>query len=177
MVDTTIPYQIVVFMQEYCITGGVYLREQRLSDYLNDKRETNIMLRNASVARLEDPAKILGTTSTAFIPKAGVLMVFEPPQPVQHTIPRFIKYPKAKYSVFFVMDGMEARGEIHMQQALDLHQVMAEPTLTFLPITQASVTIKANSKFMLNQETIVVNLLHIRFIGEIQPKSPTQPRQ
>jgi hypothetical protein len=177
MVDTTIPYQIVVFMQEYCITGGVYLREQRLSDYLNDKRETNIMLRNASIARLEDPAKILGTTPTGFIPKAGVLMVFEPPQPVQHTIPRFIKYPKEKYTVFFVMDGMEARGEIHMQQALDLHQVMAEPTLTFLPITQASVTIKANSKFMLNQVTILVNLLHIRFIGEIQAKSPTQPRQ
>jgi len=177
MVDTTVPYQIVVFMQEYCISGGVYMREQRLSDYLNDKRETNIMLRNASVARLEDPAKILGTTPTAFIPKAGVVMVFEPPQPVPHTIPRFIKYPKEKYNVFFVMDGMEARGEIHMQQALDLHQVMAEPTLTFLPITQASVTLKANSKFMLNQETIVVNLLHIRFIGEIQSKSPTQPRQ
>lgn len=176
MVDTTVPYQIVVFLHEYCIAGGVYLREQRLSDYLNDKRETNIMLRSASVARLEDPAKIVGTTQTAFIPKAGVVMVFAPPQPVQHTIPRFIKYPKEKYSVFFVMDGMEARGEIHMQQALDLHQVMAEPTLTFLPITQASVTIKANSKFMLNRETIVVNLLQIRYIGEIQPKSPTQPR-
>jgi hypothetical protein len=177
MVDTTIPYQIVIFMQEYCISGGVYLKDQRLSDYLNDKRETNITLRNASIAKLEEPTKPLGTTAIAFIPKSGVVMVYEPPQQVQHSIPRFIKYPKEKYSVFFVMDGMEARGEMHMQQALDLHKVMAEPTLTFLPITQANVTINANSKFLLNQVTVVVNLLHIRFIGEIQVKPPTQPRQ
>jgi hypothetical protein len=177
MVDTTIPCQIVILMQEYLISGGIYLREQRLSDFLNDKRENNIMLRNAGVARLEDPAKVLEILPIAFIPKTGVLLVFEPPQPVQHNIPRFIKYPKEKYSVFFVMEGIEARGEIHMQQALDLHQVMAGPTLTFLPITHASVNTKANSNFLLNQETIMVNLLHIRFIGEVQPKSPTQPHQ
>jgi hypothetical protein len=173
MVDTNIPFQIVILTQEHSISGGIYLRDQRVSDFLNDKRENNIMLRNASVSRLENPAVVLETTPIGFVSKAGVVLVFEPPQPVQRTIPRFIKYPKEKYNVYLAMDGMEARGEIHMQQALDLHQIMAEPRQTFLPITHASVRIKANSNFLLIQDTILVNIARVRFLGEIQAKNTT----
>ena len=36
--------------------------------------------------------------------------------------------------------------------------------------------IQANPDFLLKQETILVNTQRIRFIGEIQTKSPTEPR-
>jgi len=175
MVDTSIPYQIVVFTHEHSISGGVFLRDRRLSDFLNDQRDTSIMVRNATVARLENPAKILEKTVVSFIPKTGIVLAFEPPQPIPPTSPRFIKYPKEKYEVILVMDGMEARGEIHMQGALDLVHVLAEPVLPFLPITRASVSIQANPSVLLRQEAILVNIQHIRFIGELQTKNTTQP--
>ena len=80
MVDTTFPYQIVILTQDYSITGGLFLKDQRLSDFLNDKRDTTILLRNANIARLEDPAKIMDKTPFSIIPKAGIVLAFEPPQ-------------------------------------------------------------------------------------------------
>jgi hypothetical protein len=95
--------------------------------------------------------------------------VLRPPQ-------RFIKYPKEKYEIFFITDGMEIRGNIHVQGTLDLLHILTNSTQSFLPITQATVTIQANPDFLLKQKTILVNTQRIRFIGEVQPKSPTEPR-
>jgi len=176
MVDTTVPYQIVIFTQDHSISGGVFLHNQRLSDLLNDTRDSNMMLRNASVARLDNPAKVLEKTQVTFIPKSGIVLAFEPPQPVpQPSSPRYIKYPKERYDIFMIMDGMEARGEIHMQGALDLLHVLANTVQPFIPITRASVTIQVNPNFLLKHEAILVNNQRIRFIGEVMQKSSTMP--
>jgi len=170
MSETAISYQ-------HSISGGVFLRDQRLSDHLNDRREKNIMLRNASVARLEDPAKIIEKTLFAAVPKAGIVLAFEPPQKVFSSQRRFIKYPKERYGVFLIMDGMELHGEVHVQGALDLLNLLADVGESFLPLTQATVTIEANPNFLLKREAVVVNTQRIRFIGEVQqPITPTEPR-
>ena len=96
MVDTTIPFQIVLFTQHYSISGGLFLREQRLSDFLNDQRDSTILLRNASVARLEDPAKILEKTPFSIIPKAGIVLAFEPPQKTTPAGPEVHQVSKTK---------------------------------------------------------------------------------
>ena len=176
MPDTTIPYQIVLFTQEHSINGGIFLRDKRFSDFMNDHRDTNVMLRNASVARLENPAKILEKTLVSFIPKAGIVLAFEPPQKVAASRPRFIKSSKEKYEIFLILDGMEVCGNIHVQGSLDLLHFLTNTAQAFLPVTQATASIQANPNFLLKQETILVNIQRIRFIGEVQPKSPTEPR-
>jgi hypothetical protein len=173
VVDTTVPYQIVVFTQEHSISGGVFLHDRRLSDFLNDPRDTNIVMRNASVARLDNPAKILEKTAISFVPKAGVVLAFEPPQSAQPATPRFIKYKKERYNVYIIMDGMEARGELHQQGPLDLLRVLADAGQLFVPITQASVSVRANPTLLLKQGAILVNIRRIRFIGEQTPKMPS----
>ena len=85
MVDTTFPYQIVILTQDYSITGGLFLKDQRLSDFLNDKRDTTILLRNANIARLEDPAKIMDKTPFSIIPKAGIVLAS--PDEAERVIP------------------------------------------------------------------------------------------
>jgi hypothetical protein len=177
MSETAVSYQIVIFTHQHSISGGVFLRDQRLSDYLNDRREKNIVLRNASVARLEDPAKIIEKTLLAAVPKSGIVLAFEPPQKVFSSQRRFIKYPKEKYEVFLIMDGMELHGEIHVQGALDLLHLLADVGESFLPLTQATVTIEANPNFLLKREAVVINTQRIRFMGEVQqPITPTEPR-
>jgi len=176
MVDTTIPHQVVIFTREHSITGGIFLREQRLSDYLNDARDTTVMLRNSSVAKLEAPAKIIEKTMLSFLPKAGIVLAFEPPQKGPPVPQRFIKYPKEKYEVFIITDGMEIHGTIHMHGTLDLVHVLTNTPQPFVPITQATATIKANPDFLLKDITILLNILLVRFIGEVQPTSKTEPK-
>jgi hypothetical protein len=176
MPETTIPFQIVIFTHQHSISGGIFLRDQRLSDFLNDRRDKNVMVRNASVARLENPAKVVEKTLFAVVPKSGIVLAFEPPQKVFTTQRRFIKYPKNKHEVFLIMDGMEARGEIHVQGPLDLLHVLTDAGESFLPLTQATVAIEANPNFLLKREAVLVNTQRIRFMGELEARQPTEPR-
>ena len=84
------------------------------------------MLRNASVARLENPAKVLEKTLMSILPKSGIVLAFEPPQKIAQSTQRFIKYPKEKYEVFLIMDGMEVHGKLHVPGSLDLLQIMTD---------------------------------------------------
>jgi hypothetical protein len=176
MDDTPIPFQVVIFTDQHSISGEIFLHDQRLSDFLNDRREMNILLRKASVARLENPGKVMEKDLVCVLPKSGIVLGFEPPQKV--TLPRrFLKYPKERYNVFLILDGMEVRGEVHTRGSLDLLRVLTESDNSFLPFTKATVTIEAYPNFVLRQETVVVNTQRIRFIGEVERKSPTEPRK
>ena len=176
MPETNVPYQIVLFTHQHSISGGIFLYDQRLSDFLNDRREKYILLRNATVSRLENPTRVLEKTLFSTIPKSGVVLAFEPPQKAPMPARRFIKYPKEKHVVFLILDGMEARGEIHVQGALDLLRLMTDVGDSFLPLTQATVSIEANPNFLLKREAVLVNTQRIRFIGEMEFRSPTEPR-
>ncbi len=169
MVDTGSLYQIVLFTQDLSISGGLFLHEQRLSDFLNDKRDSTILLRKASVARLEDLGKILEKTPFSIVPKSGVVMAFEPPQKTNPTGRHFIKYPKQKYYVIVAMDSMEVHGKLNVQGPLDLRQAISNLAESFLPITDAIVTLHANPGLILQLEAVLLNVQRIRFIGEAYP--------
>jgi hypothetical protein len=175
MVDTVFPFQVVLFTQNYSISGGLFLREQRLSDFLNDRRDTTFMMRNTNVARLDQPAKIIGKTASSIIAKAGIVLAFEPPQ---KTTPqsRYIKYPKRKYDVFLALDGMEVHGQLNQAGPLDLRQAVTNLSESFLPITQATVTLVANPAIIIKRETVLVNVQHIRFLGDLEAPAPPEEK-
>jgi hypothetical protein len=174
MVDTTFPYQIVIFTKDYSISGGLFLHEQRLSDFLNDKRDSTILMRNASVARLEEPAKILEKTVISIIPKAGIVLAFELPKKRPTTGRLIIKYPKQKYDVFLALDSMEVYGKLNQQGPIDLRHAITNLAESFLPITEATVKLKESPAFILKREAVLVNVQRIRFLGELEPQTPPE---
>jgi hypothetical protein len=176
MVDTITPYQIVIFTQHHSIAGGLFLHDQRVSDYLNDRRETTITLRNASLARLEEPARILEKALFSVIPKDGIVLAFEPPQKAAPPGRRFIKYPKQKYDVFLATDGMEVHGQLNLPGPLDLRHTITNAAVLFLPITKATVTLQVNPALILKRDTVLVNVQRIRFLGEAEPKTPPEEK-
>jgi hypothetical protein len=175
MVDTIFPYQVVLFTQHYSITGGLFLREQRLSDFLNDRRDTSILMRNTAVARLDQPAKIIEKTGSSVIPKTGIVLAFEPPQKKVST-GRFIKYPKQKYDVFLALDGMQVHGKLNQQGPLDLRHAFANLSESFLPITQATITLNAAPTLVIKQEAVLVNVQRIRFLGDLETQTPPEEK-
>ena len=54
---------------------------------------------------------------------------------------------------------------------MDIRRYLTNLPETFLPITQATVLFGAAYKMLLNQDTILVNSPHIRFLGQSQPDS------
>ena len=176
MVDTSLPFQIVLLTQDYSISGGLFLHEQRLSDFLNDRRDSTILLRNANIARLEDPAKILEKTPFSIIPKAGIVLAFEPTQKTISQGRHFLKFPKQKYDVILAADSMEVHGKLNVQGPLNLRQAITNMAESFIPITEASVTLKANPGLILKQEAVLVNVQRIRFLGELAPQAPPEEK-
>jgi hypothetical protein len=176
MVDTSIPYQIVLLTQDYSFTGGLFLREQRLSDFLNDRRDSTILLRNASVARLEDPAKIIEKTPFSIVPKVGIVLAFEPPQKTSPFGRPVLKYPKQKYDVFLAMDSMEVHGKLNVQGPLNLRQAVTNMAESFIPITEAVVALNDNPNLILKREAVLVNVQRIRFLGELTPQVPPEEK-
>ncbi len=174
MVDTTFPYQIVILTEHYSFAGGLFLHEQRLSDFLNDKRDSTILLRNISVSRLEEPAKILEKMPFSVIPKAGMVVVFEPPQKTSPLVRHFIKYPKQKYDVFVALDAMQVHGKLNVQGPLDLRQAITNLTESFIPITEATVTVNVNPGLVIKREAVLLNVQRIRLLGETEPPMPPE---
>lgn len=177
LMESFVSYQIVIFTYRHSLTGELTLKDKRLSDYINERVDTMLIMRNVSVARLEDPANILYTTPSAVIPKAGIVLVFEPPQKAIPPSKRFFGYvKKEKYEVFLILDGMEVRGALHTTGSLDFRHILINAPDAFLPITEATVMMEANRKLVVRQDAILVNSQRIRFFGSLQPLSPTQPR-
>ncbi len=160
-------YNIVVLTAHHSISGQVVL-DQRLSDFLNDRRDTAINLRNTQVARLNDPSRVLQQHDESVVPKNWAVIIFEPPQKENTASKRLFGYvPKVRHEVFLVLEGMEVRGMLHTPGALDLRRLLATTSDSFIPITQAVVTLYENDRYVIEQDAIMVNVRLLRYIGTI----------
>lgn len=176
MTEGQTSFQIVAFTRNHIISGHISLHDLRLSDYLNDRRTTMLQLREATIARLSDPGHVLAKFNKSILPKKSISLVFVPPQKENPPPRRFIGYTKEKHGVMVALEGAEVRGTVHTTGPLDVQQILTSLSESFLPITQATVTLGANSKFVLQQDTILVSVPEIRFIGEVPSTIPTEPK-
>ncbi|MBI5302928.1 MAG: hypothetical protein HY868_12395 [Chloroflexi bacterium] len=169
-VEPAVAYRVVILTSTHYVSGDLLFKNQRLSDYLNDRRESVISLRKAEVARLQDPGKILQAHPAAVIPKTWAMIAFEPPQksiPQAHRFYGYVK--KQEHEVFILMDRLEVRGILHTQADLDLRRVFLDAANSFLPLTKAVVTLFANEKYVIQQDAIMVNANLIRYIAKMEP--------
>ena len=165
-------YHIVLLTTRHSISGELTLTEQRLSDFLNDRRDTAFTLRKTQVARLNEPSKILQRHAESVIPKAWVVAAFEPPQKENSESNRLYGYvPKMRHEVFLILEGMEVRGTLHTPGGLDLRRLLATTGDSFVPITQAVVRFFENDRYVIEQNAIMVNTHLIRYIGTVESKS------
>lgn len=177
MPEGSFDYQVVVFTSRHSITGELTLKDKRLSDHINERVDTMLNLRNVTVARLEQPARILHKMPIAVVPKSGIVIIFEPPQQAVPPSNRFFGYiKKDKHNVFMVLDAMEVHGIMHTQNNPDFRRLLVNSPEAFLPITQATVLLEANPSLAFRQEAILVNTQRVRFVGELEQTAPAEPK-
>jgi len=161
-----ITYKVVILTTRHSISGEIQLQDQRLSDFLNDRRDTSMRLLNTKVARLHDPGKIIQRNAEAVILKSMVGVAFEPPQTAIPPSKRLYGYVrKQQYDVFLVLEGMEVHGILHTAGDLDLRRLLVASSDSFLPITHATVYLDANDRYVIEQDAILVNARMIHYIA------------
>lgn len=159
-------YQVVILTAHHSIAGEIPLQDQRLSDFLNDRRDTTMRLLNTQVARLREPSKVIQRNPDAVIPKTLINIAFEPPQKAIPPSKRLYGYVrKQQYDVFLMLEGMEMHGVLHTTGELDLRRFLAVASDSFLPITNAVVYLDANDRYVIEQDAILVNARMIRYIA------------
>jgi hypothetical protein len=168
-------YQVVILTARHSISGEIQLQDQRLSDFLNDRRDTSMRLLNTQIARLGDPGKIIQRNADSVVLKSLVVVAFEPPQKAIPPSKRLYGYVrKQQYDVFLMLEGMEVHGVLHTAGELELRRFLVSSSESFLPITNATIYLDANDRCVVEQDAILVNARLIRYIApKDSPKAVT----
>jgi len=159
---------IVVITASHSISGTVLVRDQRLSDLLNDRRDSVVHVLDAVVTRLGQARKI-ENAKEAIVAKDNLVIVFEQKEQATTTAKRPFAYTvKQQYEVFLLCEGLEVRGTMYSRGNLDvleLHRFVATSGERFVPVTGAVVTLPGGQAFQ-KQAGVLVNVARIHFISK-----------
>ncbi len=164
-------YKVVLLTSRHSISGQVELGQQRLSDMLNDRRESLVFVHGATIARLANPGKPCGKYSLTAIPKSAVVLAFDLEPQAIPADKRFYSYiQKKRHPVFMIADHLEVLGTAHSAGALDLHSFNPTGETTFIPLTDAIVTFE-DGPYRIQQPAVLVNLRHVQSISPQEEES------
>ena len=160
---------IVALSYSHSIAGRLVLQEQRLSDMLNDRRESVVRLRDAVLTRLST-GKLIERNKLSIASKEHLVLVFEQGEHTAGSGKRPYAYTiKQAYHVFIVAHSFEVRGIMYSKGNLDiyeLHRFIATSSDIFVPVVEATVILPNGQEFR-KQTGVMVNAPHIDYITKL----------
>lgn len=159
---------IVVLTRSHSVSGSVLVRDQRLSDLLNDRRDSVIHVLDAVVTPLSQNRKV-EQARQAILSKDNALLIFEQQDQAPVTAKRpFAFTVKQQYETFLLVRGFEVRGTMYSRSNLDvleLHRFVATSGEWFVPVTSATVTLPSGQTFQ-KSAGVLLNVAGIEFISK-----------
>jgi len=158
--------QVELFTTDYAISGYINTPGERLSDVLNIKNETGVIVNDAQVARLlalgkSQPNKFM----EARVEKHHLLFACPAAKDITQKS-MFRKSFRQLYDIEVLVPNFEIIGQIHLTEKLDLRRVLMARQDDFIPLTNATATYSFYPALTYFRETIIVNKSRIGFIGE-----------
>ncbi len=163
-----LPFEVVVITSQRAFSGKLDFGEVRLSEFLNDHRETILRLEDVCVSPIDKPSQVVARHSDAVIPKQLAAIVFEPQPRAVQPDRRFYSYvKKQEHRVHMVVDGIEVEGYLHTVGDLDLKRIVSMPEQAFVPTTQPTLTFRSATPYVLKPSTVIVNTARIQYIARL----------
>jgi hypothetical protein len=158
--------QVEMFTTDYIINGYINTPGERLSDVLNIKNETGLVVNDAQVSRLlalgkSPPNKFI----EARIEKKHLLFACPAAKDITQKS-MFRKSFRQLYDVEMLVPGFEIIGQIHLTEKFDLRRVLNWRQDDFIPLTNATATYAFYPALTYFRETIIVNKTLVSFLGE-----------
>jgi hypothetical protein len=159
-------FLVDVYTYDHVIRGNLNSPDERMSDVLNIKNESAILLEDVLVTRLPNlndipPIKFL----EARIEKRYILFAY----PRQRDITQksiFRKTARLPFDVCVLIPGFEIIGTIHLTEIFDTSRVLVVHPDDFIPLTKAMARYVPYPALTVINSPIIFNKTLASFIGE-----------
>ncbi len=163
---------VVIITSQHAFSGVLDFGAVRLSEFLNDRRETVIRLRDITISLMDKPSQVIARHPEAILPKQLAAIVFEQQL---HAVPpdkRLYSYvKKIEHRVHVMVDGIAVEGYLHTVGNLDLKRIVSMPDQQFVPITQPLLSFYSGTHYVFKPNTVMVNSAHIQYIAAVAEKT------
>ena len=154
------------YTYDHLIRGLVDTPQERLSDFLNLKNDTTVVIRNAEIIRLLGRGK----TPPIRMPetrmeKHSILFAY----PIEQDMTTKSIYRRSfrqVFSVAVIMPNFELVGYLHLTEKLEIHRVLLSRPDDFIPLTEATAVYSLYPAVTISRSTIAFNKNRMILIGE-----------
>lgn len=158
---------------DHVVRGFVDTPHERLSDLLNLKNETTIMIRNVQISRLLELGKAPPITMPEVrMEKHSILFAY----PAERDMSTKSIYRRASRQVFpvcVILPNFEVVGFVHLTEKIEVRRVLLSRADDFIPLTDATAIYSLHPAVQLWRSTIVFNKNRMVLIGEhTAPENP-----
>jgi len=144
-----------LYTSTHRISGQVETGSKPLSDLLNDRSQSYLMVFNVYVSRLDKPGEIGAHAPTAYLSKDNLSFVIVSSREVR--APDRSRFTSHEYVIMVTLPGVEIRGTFSGPHRFDLRTFTPATLDAFVSLTQASAQIVSVPAVTLSGEAILVN--------------------
>lgn len=137
------------------ISGQVQTGNRPLSDLLNDRSQSYLLVFNLYVSRLDRPGEIGAYAPVAYLSKEKICFVIVPAREVR--LPETGRFTSQKYEVLAILPGFEIRGSFAGPPRFDLRAFSPAILESFIAVMDATVQIIGLPDVTFHGEAILVN--------------------
>jgi hypothetical protein len=143
------------FTTTHRITGDVETRLKPLSDLLNDKTQSYLMLFNAYVSRLTEPGGIVAHSAVAYLSKENLNFVIVAAREIR--LPDSGRFSAHEYATLATLPRFEIQGRFTGPHRIDLRSFSPATFDAFVALMDASARLIDVSEATFAGEGILVN--------------------
>lgn len=163
-------FEAEFYTYDHVIRGLVDTPQERLSDLMNLKNETNIIVHEAFVTQLLGLGKSPPIRMTELRLEKHSIMFAYPDERDMTTKSIYRRSIRQIYPVCVLMPNFELTGHIHLTEKLEIKRVLLSRSDDFIPLTDATAVYSLYPAIQIHRSTIIFNKNRMVLIGELADK-------
>lgn len=153
------PVKFDFFTTTHRITGEVQTGPKPLSDLLNDKSQSYLLVYKVYVSRLSEPATIGAHAPVAYLSKENLGFVIAPWNEVRSAGASHLT--TQEYEALITLPGFEVRGRFAGRRRLDVRSFSLTTLDSFVALREATAQMLTTSEVTFSGEAILINRAHL----------------
>ncbi len=169
-------FEAEFYTSDHVVRGLVDTPHERLSDLMNLKNETTIIVRDAMISQLLGMGKSPPIEMSELrIEKHSIVFAY-PDEGDMTTKSIYRRSIRQVFPVFVLMPNFELTGSIHLTEKLEIKRILLSRADDFIPLTDATAIYALYPAITIHRSTIIFNKSRMVLIGELAAKG-TPPEE
>ena len=169
----------VFYTSDFVVHGYLESTLDRLSDFLNLKNDTTVVLYDVRVSRLLNLSKSPAMSIPEVRLEKSSILFAVPIEAEKNQLSFYRRANRLIYRVKVFLPGFLLAGSIHLVEKFEARRVLLGRTEDFVPLTDVSATYLLNPAAPISTNIVIFNKTRMTMIGEdVEPgAAPGNPIQ